>query len=574
MKRTSEKSFLRQLIQSFIFVIMIPVLCLGGYTFYAAHNYIREQRIAEAVSLIKQNQRELDSWAKQCETSVRYLTANYTLQEFLQMDESQYVAVNQSARIVSTVLYGVLLSTQDYEKITVYTDKEFNCMSRLLKNTQEVEQETWYQDILEVTGTYWWYQDGHFYVGKKIVTSYPVKVIGVLVIEMKEDIFDKSFSMLEHMPVKMRLKCEEVSFYEYMTEAYREERIESDEGKESGEGKETGDNKENRNNKENGLLQELSWGNTGWVLEYEVDESYYEQRDGIALWLPMVVIGIVLVLALLCMRLLASFLVKDLKALVAAVNEVQSGNLDVEFKLSGTREIRILEKSIGSMLHRIKQLIHQVYEKEIESQKLELNLLQSKISPHFLYNNLSMINWMAIDCGEDKISDIVTEMAAFYRTALNKGKTVDRLCVELDNIKAYVNLVLYAREVPFTVAYDIDETLLDVRVPTFILQPLVENAIEHGIDQLGEEAGKLIITAEGEAQELFLKVYDNGKALYQRIGKGMLARKEYGYGTGNVDRRIQLMFGTAYGLEIYADEKGTMAIIHLKKPNDGEIINI
>ena len=140
MKRTSEKSFLRQLIQSFIFVIMIPVLCLGGYTFYAAHNYIREQRIAEAVSLIKQNQRELDSWAKQCETSVRYLTANYTLQEFLQMDESQYVAVNQSARIVSTVLYGVLLSTQDYEKITVYTDKEFNCMSRLLKNTQEVEQ--------------------------------------------------------------------------------------------------------------------------------------------------------------------------------------------------------------------------------------------------------------------------------------------------------------------------------------------------------------------------------------------------------------------------------------------------
>lgn len=559
MKHASEKSFLRQLIQSFIFVIMIPVLCLGGYTFYSAYNYIREQRMAEAVSLIRQNQRELDNWAKQCENSVRYLTANYTLQEFLQMDESQYVAVNQNARIVSTALYGVLLSTQDYERITVYTDKEFNSLSRLLQNTKEAEQEKWYQDILEVNGTHWWHQDGHFYVGKKIVTSYPVKVIGVLVIEMKEDIFDKSFSMLEHMPVKVTLKDKEASFCEYLTEGYSEKRLESDEGGES------------RGNKENGLLQELPWGNTGWTLGYEVDESYYAQRDGIGLWLPMAVIGVVLALALLCMRFLTGFLVRDLKGLVAAVNEVQNGNLDVEFKLSGTREIRILEKSISSMLHRIKQLIHQVYEKEIESQKLELNLLQSKISPHFLYNNLSMINWMAIDCGEDKISDIVTEMAAFYRTALNKGKSVDRLCVELDNIKAYVNLVLYAREIPFEVTYDIDETLMDVRIPTFILQPLVENAIEHGIDQLEQETGKLVITVEGKTEELFLKVYDNGKALYQRIGRGMLERKEYGYGTGNVDRRIQLMFGQEYGLRIYADENGTIAVIRLKNQMTGEL---
>ena len=153
-------------------------------------------------------------------------------------------------------------------------------------------------------------------------------------------------------------------------------------------------------------------------------------------------------------------------------------------------EIHVLAQSIQGMLGKIKQLIRQVYAKEIERQDLELNLLQAKISPHFLYNNLSAINWLAIDCGEEKISEITTEMATFYRTALNKGNNIDRLSVEITNIKSYINLQLIAHENEFDVEYDIDEGLLECVVPIFILQPLVENAIEHGINYQEEIDGK------------------------------------------------------------------------------------
>lgn len=532
-----KKSFWKQLILSFILVIMIPVLCLGGFIFYSAYQYIRGQRMTESINLIQQNQQNLDSWAKQCESSVRYLTANYTLQEFLQMDESRYVAVNQSARVVSTVLYGVLLSTRDYEKITVYTDKEFSAMSNLLESAQEVREKEWYQDVLATSGIKWWYQNHHFYVGKKITTAYPVKVIGVLVIEMKESAFSDNLSMLENVPASISVRDGKESICECITGGYFEK---------------------------SGLVKTLEWGNTGWVLDYKIDDGYYRQTPFGGLGAPMIVICIVLAIAFSSMSLLSHFLVRDLKTLVESVNEVQSGNLDVELRPSDIYEIHILSESIRGMLNRIKRLIHQVYDKEIERQRLELNLLQSKISPHFLYNNLSVINWLAIDCGEERISEIATEMAVFYRTALNKGKTVDSLRVEIENVRAYINLILCAHEGAFEASYDIDEKLMDYKLPTFILQPLVENAIEHGINQLEKEKGKIRISAEKKGEELVLRVFDNGKSLYQKTGEGIFGKENYGYGTGNVDKRIQLLFGAEYGLTISVNAEGTTATVRLK----------
>lgn len=536
-RKPGKKTFWMQIMQSFVIVVMIPVLCLGGFIFYSAHRYIYEQRMTETMNLIRLNKQDLDSWAKQCENSVRYLAANYTLQEFLQMDESQYVAVNQSARIVSTVLYGVLLSTKDYKKITVYTDKEFNGISHLIMNAKEVKEEMWYQEILDTPGMKWWYEDHHFYVGKKITTAYPVKVIGVLVIEMEEEAFLNNFSMLKDIPSQITLRDGDEVLCGYTM----------------GHGVE-----------KSGLLKKSEWESTGWALEYQIDSGYYRQTSWIELWIPMCIVCVVIAAAFFSMRFFAYFLVRDLDVLVEAVNEVRKGNLDVELPSSDIRETAILSESIQGMLGRIKQLIHQVYDKEIERQRVELDLLQSKISPHFLYNNLSMINWLAIDCGEDKISEIATEMAAFYRTALNKGKTVDCLRVEMANIRAYIRLILYAHEKPFEVSYDVDEQLLDYKIPTFILQPLVENAIEHGIDRLEDEMGKIRISVKSCGDELILKVFDNGKELYHQMGEGTLAKDKYGYGTGNVDRRIQLLFGEDYGLTVRADPEGTVSVIRLK----------
>ena len=227
--------------------------------------------------------------------------------------------------------------------------------------------------------------------------------------------------------------------------------------------------------------------------------------------------------------------------------------------------IFMLPEQIKSEILGVIKLIDEVYKSKLDKKSLELDLLQSKINPHFLYNNLSAINWIAIEKGEDRIYEITTELGTFYRTALNKGINVDHLNVEVENIKAYVKLQLMAHDEGFDVEYKIEPSLLDQMVPIFILQPLVENAIEHGIDCMREKRGKISIEIYAENNELYMTVRDNGLELYEKIGQGKMSHEEFGYGVSNVDKRIRILCGEGYGVEIFAGPGGTTSIIKLRR---------
>lgn len=490
----------------------------------------------ESSNMVKQNQADLNSWAEQCESSLRYLAGNFTLQEFLKMDENQYIEVNKALKNVNPLLYNVILTNQYYKNISVYTDKQYHIDTNLIKNSSAAAEEPWYQEIMNTTGTYWWSDDGVMYMGRKIVTAYPVGTIGVVVVQLKQETFENSFQMFQQIPVQIELMNGGTVVYRYMNEAC------------SGVW---------------GLEEKRPFADTGWEIWYRFDKKYFSQNAFVSFAMPMFIICLVLFMVWIGIRILTRYLMRDLSVLVEEVNEVQNGNFDVEIQPLATEEIHTLAQSIQGLLNKIKQLIRQVYAKEIERQDLELNLLQAKISPHFLYNNLSAINWLAIDCGEEKISEITTELATFYRTALNKGNNIDRLAVEITNIKSYVNLQLIAHENEFGVEYEIDEALMECVVPIFILQPLVENAIEHGIEELEEGRGKIKISARQDGSCMVLEVYDNGKSLYKKMGEGVMNTEDYGYGTGNVHKRIQLLYGSQCGLTIRADSSGTTSVIHL-----------
>ncbi|HIX30209.1 MAG TPA: histidine kinase, partial [Candidatus Blautia stercoravium] len=306
-----------------------------------------------------------------------------------------------------------------------------------------------------------------------------------------------------------------------------------------------------------------TFGIPNWEIRYEIAESYCESYAMINLVPSISILILVLLLTWILICYFHKRLSKDLSLLLREVEEAQGGNLDVKIQDSEIVEIQRLSDSIETFLKKIKMLIREVYNKEIERQNLELNLLQAKMNPHFLYNNLSAINWIALDAGNRKISKITTELAAFYRTALNKGKNIDKLSVELANIKAYINLQLISHENSFEVEYQVEETLLNYDVPIFVLQPLVENAIEHGIDQLRNEKGKIRISIRKKEDKILFTVHDNGTQLYDKIGENVLDEKKYGYGTGNVHKRIQLLYGEKSGLRLWADSTGTTAEIHI-----------
>lgn len=544
MNKKQTKSFTEQLKKAFIIVILIPVLCLGGFIYYISFSYIERQKLLESSNMVEQNLRDLNNRIDVCNNSLRYLTANYELEDFLKMNEKNYLQLSRASKNIGSLLYNVMLTNQYYKSLTLYTDKELFVLTDFLQVSSGVKEKDWYEKIIASEGNYWWYEGDKIFLGRKVISAYPAKPIGVIKIELNNEIFADSFNVFQNLPIRVSITKEDTTLYEYEDRGWEEDAK---------------------------FKQTRDLGNTGWQITYEIDDKYYDHYMLMSFGMPMLVIGIVILLAWAMIYLFSKMLAKDLFILVQEVNQVQKGDLDVQIQGASITEINILSESIQNLLNKIKQLIRQVYVKEIERQDLELNLLQSKISPHFLYNNLSAINWLALECGQDKIYEITTQMATFYRTALNKGKNIDKLAVEMANIKAYVNLQLIAHEDSFDVEYEVQEALLGLDVPIFIMQPLVENAIEHGIDQLRSGRGMIKISGECEGEWLSICIYDNGKILFEKIGEGQLGETDFGYGTGNVHKRIQLLYGAESGLSIRASQTGTIAEIrflykHLRLP--------
>lgn len=540
-----KKSFEKQLKKSFVLIIMIPVLFLGGFILYSSFRYVKEERLVEINNRIEQNEIDLRNRMEQSEKSLIYVVSNYTLQDFLQMNPSNYLELNEVAKNVSPLLYNTILSNQYYKKLRIYTDKEYTIMDDLVHSSTEVYEEVWYQQILQSDEIGWYFQDEKLFVAKRIKTSYPVKTLGTMKVDLDTDIFRNSFGVFENVPIYIQILAENEIIYEYGNEEYAFTP---------------------------GFVRTDLLGNSGWNIRYIISKSYFRQEIA-GILLPMLFIITVLCMVWFSIHMLSKILLKDIVVLVQEVNEIQKGNLDINIKESEIEDINILAVSLQSMMKRIKQLIKQVYIKEIERQSIELDLLQAKINPHFLYNNLSAINWLALDCGQDKIYEITTEMATFYRTALNKGKNVDKLSVEITNIRAYIKLLEISHENSFDVEYEISEELLDYMIPIFILQPLVENAVEHGIEQLRTKRGFLRISGYIDDKYMMLSVFDNGMELYEKIGKGIMQISEYGYGTSNVHRRIQLLCGDDCGLTVSADENGTIASVKLKEVRAIEMVS-
>ena len=162
------------------------------------------------------------------------------------------------------------------------------------------------------------------------------------------------------------------------------------------------------------------------------------------------------------------------------MNRVNQGSREVTVNSNAGDEIGLLVRSFRSMMDEINRLIHEVYENKIALKEFELKALTAQINPHFLYNSLSVINWMAIRSNQREISKVTLSLSMFYRTALSKGQdmvTVDN-CIQ--NIKAYLDIQLVMHDNDFQVIWDIDPEVKGDIVPKLLLQPVVENALEHG----------------------------------------------------------------------------------------------
>lgn len=195
-----------------------------------------------------------------------------------------------------------------------------------------------------------------------------------------------------------------------------------------------------------------------------------------------------------------------------------------------------------------------------------MRALQAQINPHFLYNSLSMINWKALEAEQEDISQITLSLSTFYRTALNKGKNILLVKDEIANIKSYLDIQLAMHDNSFDVVYDIDESILKYETLNLILQPLLENAIGHGIDVKTDGRGEIRIEGKENGDFLDFTVSDNGVGMTKTQAALILSKSSNGYGVSNVNERIKLYYGEEYAVKIESTPgTGTKVMLHFPK---------
>lgn len=290
--------------------------------------------------------------------------------------------------------------------------------------------------------------------------------------------------------------------------------------------------------------------------------------DGLpAKLLVALIIGAFILLAF--MWLINTYIAKNviypIQRLVDSMAEVQNGWLHRVSMNVNDDEIGLLKNSYNAMLIEINQLIEELLQKEKTLRMAELDALQEQMKPHFLYNTLDMIRYMALENRTDEVYNMLETLGNFYRRFLSKGSTDLSLGEEIEIVKSYLTLQRTRFEDIFTDEYEIEEGLSSIRVPRLILQPLVENSIYHGIRPKGEH-GVIRVTVKRQEDFLFLSIYDNGIGMsaHQR-GLLFSGKDSRSFGFQGTIERIRYYYKTEDVFEIHSTE-GEYCEIILKLP--------
>lgn len=264
--------------------------------------------------------------------------------------------------------------------------------------------------------------------------------------------------------------------------------------------------------------------------------------------------------SLLLIEVISRVLSSRILRLKGYAEEVSNGNFDVALETGGSDEIGTVEKSFQEMCDRITQMMEEMYHLGQEKKAEELKALQAVINPHFLYNCLSSIKWKAIRAEQDEIADVTGLLAKFYRTALNGGRQITTVENELENIKAYLELQKKTHDDRFQVEMDLSEEGRDLPMPNFLLQPIVENAICHGIDYCEDKTeAKIVINYSLQEDFIVFEIMNNGPVLSDEEVKSILTTPRKGYGLFNIRERISMYYDGACGVSGRRADNGMIA---------------
>ncbi len=312
-------------------------------------------------------------------------------------------------------------------------------------------------------------------------------------------------------------------------------------------------------------------GYTGWKLAGVTSERGFYLNNQKNLLFMGFIIGLLAYILALVNAYISSRITTPIRKLEHSVNVIESGDLEAEVYIGGAEEVRHLGTSVQKMADRIRGLMQDIVTEHETRRRTEFDALQSQINPHFLYNTLDIIVWMIENEEKEKAVQIVTALGRFFRISLSRGRSIIPVKDELEHVRNYLMIQQNRFKNKFTYRVEADDAVLPMASVKLILQPIVENAIYHGMEFMDGD-GEILVKAELKDGCTVMTVRDNGLGMTEETVEKLLSgdqphapsRRGSGIGVRNVHERIRIYFGEDYGLSIVSEpDEGTEVTIRM-----------
>ena len=307
---------------------------------------------------------------------------------------------------------------------------------------------------------------------------------------------------------------------------------------------------------------------TKWKVLYLISSKDL-LKDAVKIKFRIVIFCLISVIfALIIAIIISDRMTSNIRLLLKKIRLLGQGNFSLKIEPNYHDEVGELFQEFNEMSVKLNDLIKKIAFEQVEKQKAEYNALQAQINPHFLYNTLESINSFAKINGQDEIVNIIQSLSYLLRMSISGKKSVVKLSDEIDYVKNYLLIQKTILGDRIHVEYDIDSLVLDCQVPKLILQPIIENAILHGIEDM-KEGGLIIISAHME-KNLLINISDNGKGMNidtmnQMLDETYQDEKHTRIGIKSVNKRIKILYGEEYGISI-SSELGIGTVVKIIIP--------
>ena len=272
-------------------------------------------------------------------------------------------------------------------------------------------------------------------------------------------------------------------------------------------------------------------------------------------------------------RRLSRRITEPITELVSMTEKFAGGDFSVSYHTNSNDEMETLAESFNSMVKEIETLIEDIHKEQENAKDAELRLLQEQINPHFLYNTLDAIIWMTESGENRKAIQVIQELSSFFRISLSKGQSEITIKNEREHVKSYLEIQRYRYQDIMDYEIDFDEEILDYHIQKLTLQPIVENALYHGIKNK-RGRGMIKVSGKLEGGDIIFKIEDNGIGMNEDelqnlrllIAGRVVQDDQSGFGMANVQKRLQMLYGASYGMTVESTyQEGTCVTVCIPK---------